>query len=761
MTRWSRRITTALAALSASSAPAQTAKEVLNERTEKLIGQGWCQELLRIEKVSKESVRREYETIFNSLQSTSDLMRLAELFETKHKNLQLYNTVSTTEKIAWVSIAIVSTLSGIACFVILDMPPWWGAVVSLYLVSMTLWIPSLLRERRRRKEELTNAPAEFSQTTTDLDRRLRSVLEKSTRLAARPSFDLPTNDTISIEEGPGLSSRVSKSRRISTKSRPLIEDHLLRIGGAAVGVTGERGIGKSEVLRFFSDDPASQATVEDGGTIGVFVAVPAAFKSLEFLRLVLRRLAEAVPGEDILHKRSVRKNTLIFFLLYATGLLLILFGFFSWLDERPASYILELLGSGSSSKWQWTSTHLWLAFLFAGLGLTIVSMRFPSSAGKEKVNAWRVIESPSSVNKNLKPERLNITSDAAELITRLRYAETVSSQSEGSVSLGKLSAKRTRQRSLSTLPLTEADLIDEFRKFAEELERVGYRVIISVDEMDKLEEGPATEEFLNSVKQLFSIRSCSFLVSVSSSAWSQFVRRGIDMRNALDSSLDAIEMIQPLDFLESRSLLLHREEMSDSQILLCHVSAGGLPREVLRYARILGWINHERGGAQSLAEVAMHVINHEFFQLIQGSLQQLSAWKPPIGQAVAVELNKLVNKWCNGSTKERGLRPPEFAGLQRKLPLQDEAENFLSCLELHVRFLLAVRGSFCDPWESSSHDWATEALMLGEKLAAIRRELERNPTDAQVRLEKVEREINDLRSGTVLHHEHTATQRSA
>src|SRR4029077_758227 len=120
--------------------------------------------------------------------------------------------------------------------------------------------------------------------------------------------------------------------------------------------------------------------------------------------------------------------------------------------------------------------------------------------------------------------RSPIAEEAEQLVLRLGYAETETSQTEGSAGWAKIGLKLGRQRSLSSLPLTEASLVAEIESLSDKLERAGYRVIIGIDEMDKLEAGEATEEFLNNVKQLFAIPSCSFLVSVSNSAWASFVQ---------------------------------------------------------------------------------------------------------------------------------------------------------------------------------------------------------------------------------------------
>ena len=75
-----------------------------------------------------------------------------------------------------------------------------------------------------------------------------------------------------------------------------------------MGITGERGTGKSELLRSFCEPPAAGSVRENEGTIGVIVAVPAAFKGLQFLMLVAERLAKAVPGYISSDELRVRRQ---------------------------------------------------------------------------------------------------------------------------------------------------------------------------------------------------------------------------------------------------------------------------------------------------------------------------------------------------------------------------------------------------------------------------------------------------------------------
>ena len=169
--------------------------------------------------------------------------------------------------------------------------------LSFLLIAYISLIPALLcTESWRERTGWLQVSAEATRATTDVEKGMRSLIERSVREATHPRFADPATDVLTIGDGAGLSSRVDQAARIATRYRPAVELHLLRRGGAAVGVTGERGIGKSELLRSFCDTSVDKADQKSGGTIQVLVVVPAAFRGIEFLTLLAQELARAVPG---------------------------------------------------------------------------------------------------------------------------------------------------------------------------------------------------------------------------------------------------------------------------------------------------------------------------------------------------------------------------------------------------------------------------------------------------------------------------------
>jgi hypothetical protein len=118
-------------------------------------------------------------------------------------------------------------------------------------------------------------------------------------------------------------------------------------------------------------------------------------------------------------------------------------------------------------------------------------------------------------------------------------------------------------------------------------EEVGH-VIICIDEMDKIRDSDRAEQFLNNIKAIFDVPGCLYLVAISEDAMTVFASQTPAIRTAFDSAFDEIISVPPMDFPDARQLLQLRTTGVPLPFLaLCHVLAGGVPRELIRAARAL------------------------------------------------------------------------------------------------------------------------------------------------------------------------------
>jgi hypothetical protein len=81
------------------------------------------------------------------------------------------------------------------------------------------------------------------------------------------------------------------------------------------------------------------------------------------------------------------------------------------------------------------------------------------------------------------------------------------------------------------------------------------RVIICIDEMDKIRDSGRAVQFLNGIKGIFDVPGCLYLVSVSEDAMAIFASQTPAIKTAFDSAFDEIIRVEPMTFEEAKKLL--------------------------------------------------------------------------------------------------------------------------------------------------------------------------------------------------------------
>ena len=115
-----------------------------------------------------------------------------------------------------------------------------------------------------------------------------------------------------------------------------------------------------------------------------------------------------------------------------------------------------------------------------------------------------------------------------------------------------------------------------------------FRLIIVIDEMDKMENDGQAQDFLNQIKVIFGKEQCFYMVSVSEGAMSDFERRDLPFHNVFDSSFDKIVYVNYLTLPKAWQLLVSRVlGTSASFAAVCCCLSGGLPLDLIRACRDL------------------------------------------------------------------------------------------------------------------------------------------------------------------------------
>ena len=185
---------------------------------------------------------------------------------------------------------------------------------------------------------------------------------------------------------------------------------------------------------------------------------------------------------------------------------------------------------------------------------------------------------------------------------------------------------RTRSEQAEGLPA----IVGQFRKYSEQVadwkRRDGSRVIICIDEMDKIRDSDRAESFLNEIKAIFDVPGCLYLVAISEDAMTVFASRTPAIRTAFDSAFDEIVSVQPMTFAEARDMLdLRFIGVPWPFLALCHVLAGGVPRDLLRAARSLIQAADAPGAdVRTLPEITGTLVRTKCDVMRQEAILQLS-----------------------------------------------------------------------------------------------------------------------------------------
>lgn len=225
-----------------------------------------------------------------------------------------------------------------------------------------------------------------------------------------------------------------------------------------------------------------------------------------------------------------------------------------------------------------------------------------------------------------------IAAETRRHLEELRYLRTYStSWSAALTPRAFLSLARGYAKERAEQPVTLPELVDSFRNYstrvASSLRSASGsegRVVIGIDEVDKIRDSDRAEAFLNDIKAIFGAPGCLYLVSLSEDAMADFARRTPSIRGTFDSAFDEIVPVGPMTYRRSEQLLFKRVTgVPRPFIALCHVLAGGLPRDLVRAARALieaSPADNER----SLADVAGDLISRELESLRRASVRQLA-----------------------------------------------------------------------------------------------------------------------------------------
>ncbi|MFE0021108.1 hypothetical protein [Amycolatopsis sp. NPDC059021] len=391
------------------------------------------------------------------------------------------------------------------------------------------------------------------------------------------------------------------SKIVLTSAARRLRRVIERADSGAVALAGSRGVGKTTAIRAMQRGLLNSST--SSSPLVVLASAPAHYEARDFVLHLHALLCNAVIdtvsevlGPLLPRRREDRAQWVRNGLRGVAGFLgfaalCLVPAFFLWnstLIGFPAeagrvftAAAADLPGSARALWADQPMTRiiaLGLIVLFAARTLWVV-LRVPASL----ILLYR--------RRRRHRELFDLLRTARKHLVRTRFLQTHTTGWSGKLSLPfKGEAGRTWSTQRAEQQLTHPEVVDKLREFAEKSARVlreegvTDRMVIAIDELDKIGEQEKAHQFVNDVKGVFGVPGCLFFVSVSDDAVLNFEQRGLGVRDAFDSAFAEMVRLEHFTLDESRMwVALRLQGVPDQFCYLCHCLSGGLPRDLRRY----------------------------------------------------------------------------------------------------------------------------------------------------------------------------------
>ncbi|WP_370965005.1 hypothetical protein [Amycolatopsis sp. cg9] len=430
--------------------------------------------------------------------------------------------------------------------------------------------------------------------------RVLPMVAARVEVLAKRSYDTKLPDA-SLKRLGGLT---ESAQFVPTETSARLNRMFDAMAGGAIGLSGARGIGKSTVLGIFGDR-------RFGGNpddLTVVVPAPTEYHSREFLVHLFSRVCLAVLStEPHTTRRDRRRQRLRSMLPVAVGTLLAI-GAARWPSMVEAG------------TWAWRN----LRIVVACVGVALVLSPGATAAAR------RVSRRPRG--------DASVAEVARHHLRTLRYLETTTQTATAAVKppIVELGGSHARQRAEQAR--TYPELVGEFRDFLAFLvthlpgrpDRRNPRILVCIDEVDKIAKAEAAERFINDVKTVFGVPGCFFLIAVSEEALASFSRRMLAVRTAFDSAFDTVIQVSRLSLAQTRRLLVQRVlPLPEPYVWLCHALSGGLPRDLNRIVWQLYDIREDKG-IDDLDALAAELVRQDLEIVAYGQILQVDGGSDPL-----------------------------------------------------------------------------------------------------------------------------------
>lgn len=512
----------------------------------------------------------------------------------------------------------------------------------------------------------------FTASAAMREEALEHVRVRLNELGRRTAFE----ESLAARKAPGLGAAIDPSWTVLTRTMDDLARLMDRIPSASVGISGIRGIGKSTLIRWLCTERNAGRRLPH---LGIYVTAPVEYDARDFLVHLHTTLCNAVLADGRLtdhrarRRRSLRRRVASAVTLIAAAAVL---------------YSRRGVDHAVTAWWAHDQGSLWSAaesLLFTG-GLWLLVSVIGDLQRKGGGGA-----------------RTSLETTARNQLRRLRYQMVETSGHTGNLSgpFG-LSFSRSRSRQVTENQMTLPELVERYREFAgltvnalqKSTRRDGplasaqVRLVVGIDEIDRIEDAGNAEKFLNDIKAIFGISNCFYVASLSADALANFERRVVSTRTAFDTTFDTVLRIAPLELAIARQLLERRAiGLPYPFITLCYVLSGGVPRDLIRIARSIfevrddmrpGTAEEDDEEAVACAVIAPRVIIREMESLRQGLMPLATQLNVP-GATGLIELLDDPD-WPSGDMRDSLAQLAEVIG--HRALFQDETRDIASATKI-------------------------------------------------------------------------------
>ncbi|GAA0419778.1 hypothetical protein Aca07nite_12670 [Actinoplanes capillaceus] len=584
----------------------------------------------------------------------------------------------------------------------------------LLLGCLVIAVVALVRAAPRRLGSWIRPAVRWSDAGDTMIRdRLRAAFEKHADNPGRTPVlpRMPISPTLAD---------VSADRLVDRSEIEQIRALVFFLGAHAVAISGSRGVGKTTMLRSLTEESPHR------DTFGLMISAPVRYEPRDFMLHLYAQLCEAVVRRlgrqrpPTLRRRGLR-------------------------TLRRLAVTLLSLAVGTSL----------LAVAFPGTRRLVVDERpLPQMAGTYLVLGVACFLMARRLRAGGQTDGVRLSAAATRRLRQIRFLQTLSVEHSGQAAPLSVQLGWKWGRQWAEQPLSLPDVVAGYREFTTEVaawwrdETDGRgKLVIAIDELDRIAEPELAERFLNEIKAIFGVEHCAYLVSVSEEALVNFERRVVRTRTVFDSAFDHVVHLRPMLMSDSITLLRHRLSGVPSCFwMLCHCLAGGMPRDVLRVARMMFELHRMSTVGKGIDAVSAQLVDLEVQAVKRGFQQRVAR---DVAEGGDPKLVKLMSdpRWPNITT--RGLQTAADELLADPEPT--EASSALAAALLYYSVVLEVfrlDSQIVTDWRRSSLNAARREPLdedpLAVDLARAHQQLAVDPPTALHQLRQIQ---GHLRSG--------------